>query len=274
MAKVNVQAPVAGSGYISLETNDGIIWKKAITVGEKGLDVDIPIKDWGRHDIYINAMIIRPSTNAAVQTVKRAIGLLYLPTDTTNRHLNISINAPKQVKPESTVPIKIKMDEKFIQKDKKVTVLVSAVDSGVLNITDYVTPDPYAGFLGRKRYDVDIFDVYGKLIEASGRNVNMSFGGDAMGAGGKKPSNEVLIVAQQLKTIQLNDQGEGVIDLPLPNFNGELRIMAQAWDDNRFGKAEKTMKVAAPVIAELTTPRFLSGGDQAEIGRASCRERV
>lgn len=263
VAKVNVQAPVAGSGYISLETNDGIIWKKAITVGEKGLDVDIPIKDWGRHDIYINAMIIRPSTNAAVQTVKRAIGLLYLPTDTTNRHLNISINAPKQVKPESIVPIKIKMDEKFIQKDKKVTVLVSAVDSGVLNITDYVTPDPYAGFLGRKRYDVDIFDVYGKLIEASGRNVNMSFGGDAMGAGGKKPSNEVLIVAQQLKTIQLNDQGEGVIDLPLPNFNGELRIMAQAWDDNRFGKAEKTMKVAAPVIAELTTPRFLSGGDQA-----------
>ncbi len=263
VAKVNVQAPVVGSGYISLETNDGIIWKKAITVGENGLDVDIPIENWGRHDIYINAMIIRPSTDAAIQTVKRAMGLLYLPTDTTKRHLNISIDSLKQVHPESIVPIKIKMDKQFIQKDKKVIVLVSAVDSGVLNITDYVTPDPYVGFLGRKRYDVDIFDVYGSLIEASGRNVTMSFGGDAMGTGGKKTSNDVFIVAQQLETIQLNDQGEGIVDLQLPNFNGELRIMAQAWDDNRFGKAEKTIKVAAPVIAELSTPRFLSGGDQA-----------
>jgi len=100
------------------------------------------------------------------------------------------------------------MDKQFIQQDKKVTVLVSAVDSGVLNITDFVTPDPYTGFLGRKRYDVNIYDVYGKLIEASGRNVSMSFGGDAMGSGGKKPSNEVLIVAQQLETIQLNDEGD------------------------------------------------------------------
>lgn len=263
VAKVNVQAPVAGSGYISLETNDGTIWKKAITVGEEGLDVDIPIEKWGRHDIYISAMIVRPSTDASVQTIKRAIGLLYLPIDTANRQLNFSIDAPVQVQPESVVPIKIKMDKSSIQKDKKVTVLVSAVDSGILNITDYVTPDPYAGFLGRKRYNVDIYDVYGKLIEATGRNVNMSFGGDAMGAGGKKPSNDVQIVAQQLNTIELNDEGEGEINLPLPNFNGELRIMAQAWDDNRFGKADKKMKVAAPVVVELSTPRFLSGGDRA-----------
>ncbi|OCG49204.1 hypothetical protein A9G35_12350 [Gilliamella sp. Choc5-1] len=268
-AKVHVQAPVAGSGYISLETNDGILWKKNITVDVNGLDVDIPIEDWGRHDIYISAMIIRPSTDATVQTVKRAIGLLYLPIDTSNRQLNINIEAPKKTKPEKTIPIKIKMDKQAVKKDQKVTVLVSAVDSGVLNITNFVTPDPYSAFLGRKRYNVDFYDVYGKLIEASGRNVNMSFGGDAMldsaGPGGKKPVTDVKIVAQQLTTIQLNDEGEGIVELPLPNFNGELRLMAQAWDDTRFGKAEQTMLVASPVVAELSTPRFLSGGDQANL---------
>jgi alpha-2-macroglobulin len=262
VAKVNVQAPTAGSGYISLETNDGPIWKKAITVGEKGLDVDVPIENWGRHDVYISAMIVRPSTDASVQTVKRAIGLLHLPIDTSDRQLNLSIQTPNKVLPESVVPVRVKVDKSLIQKDKNVTVLVSAVDSGVLNITNYVTPDPYTEFLGRKRYDVDIYDVYGKLIEASGRNVNMSFGGDAMIEGGKKPLNDPQIVAQQLKTIQLNDQGEGVINLPLPNFNGELRIMAQAWDANRFGKAERRMIVVAPVVAELSTPRFMAGGDR------------
>lgn len=267
-AKIHVQAPVAGSGYISLETNDGILWKKNITIDDNGLDVDIPIENWERHDIYINAMIIRPSTDATVQTIKRAIGLLYLPIDTSDRQLNVNIEAPKKTEPEKTIPIKIKLDKKSIQKDRKVTVLVSAVDSGVLNITNFVTPDPYSAFLGRKRYNVDIYDVYGKLIEGKGRNVNVSFGGDAMlgaSANGKKPSNDVNIVAQQLQTIKLNDDGEGVVELDLPDFNGELRIMAQAWDDTRFGKAEQTMLVASPVVAELSTPRFLSGGDQATL---------
>ncbi|MFQ0993683.1 alpha-2-macroglobulin [Gilliamella sp. BG2] len=268
-AKIHVQAPVAGSGYISLETNDGILWKKDITVGENGLDVEIPIQDWGRHDIYISAMIIRPSTDAAVQTIKRAIGLLYLPIDTSNRQLNLSIEAPTKTEPEKTIPIKVKIDKSAIQKDHKVSVLLSAVDSGVLNITNFATPDPYSAFLGRKRYEVDLYDVYGKLIEGKGRNLNVSFGGDAMlgesGPGGKKPLNEVKIVAQQLQTIDLNDDGEGFVDLALPNFNGELRIMAQAWDDSRYGKAEKAMIVASPVVAELSTPRFLSGGDQATL---------
>lgn len=267
-AKIHVQAPVAGSGYISLENNNGILWKKNITVDDNGLDVEIPIENWKCHDIYINAMIIRPSTDAAVQTIKRAIGLLYLPIDTSDRQLNVNIEAPKKTEPEKTIPIKIKLDKKSIQKDRKVTVLVSAVDSGVLNITNFVTPDPYSAFLGRKRYNVDIYDVYGKLIEGKGRNVNVSFGGDAMlgaSANGKKPSNDVNIVAQQLQTIKLNDDGEGVVELVLPDFNGELRIMAQAWDDTRFGKAEQTMLVASPVVAELSTPRFLSGGDQATL---------
>jgi alpha-2-macroglobulin len=267
-AKIHVQAPVAGSGYISLENNNGILWKKNITVDDNGLDVEIPIENWKCHDIYINAMIIRPSTDAAVQTIKRAIGLLYLPIDTSDRQLNVNIEAPKKTEPEKTIPIKIKLDKKSIQKDRKVTVLVSAVDSGVLNITNFVTPDPYSAFLGRKRYNVDIYDVYGKLIEGKGRNVNVSFGGDAMlgaSANGKKPSNDVNIVAQQLQTIKLNDDGEGIVELVLPDFNGELRIMAQAWDDTRFGKAEQTMLVASPVVAELSTPRFLSGGDQATL---------
>ncbi|OCG18805.1 alpha-2-macroglobulin family protein [Gilliamella sp. App4-10] len=268
-AKIHVQAPVAGSGYIALESNDGMLWKQDITVDENGLDVEIPIQDWGRHDIYINAMIIRPSTNAEVQTVKRAIGLLYLPIDTLNRQLNVSIEAPKKTEPEKTIPIKVKMDKSAIQQDRKVTVLVSAVDSGVLNITNFATPDPYSAFLGRKRYDVDLYDVYGKLIEGKGRNVNVSFGGDALlgvaNTGGNKTLTEVNIISQQLQIITLNDEGEGVVDLALPNFNGELRIMVQAWDDNRYGKAEQVMTVASPVVAELSTPRFLSGGDQASL---------
>ena len=49
--------------------------------------------------------------------------------------------------------------------------------------------------------------------------------------------------------------------LPIGDFNGELRVMAQAWTADDFGSSEDKVVVAAPVIAELNTPRFLASGD-------------
>lgn len=264
VAKVHIDAPVAGSGYIALESSDGMLWKQDITVDEGGLDVEIPIKAWERHDLYINAMVIRPSTDASVQTVKRAVGLLYLPLDTADRQLHLTIDAPQKVEPEKSVTVKLQLDK--ASKDRKAMVLVSAVDSGILNIDKFRLPDPYNAFLGRKRYGVDLYDLYGKLIESSGRQVNTRFGGDNLTAdedGGKRPLTSVKIVAQQLKLVELNENGEATIDLAIPDFNGQLRLMAQVWDEDRFGSAQQIMTVAAPVVAELTTPRFLSGGDHA-----------
>ncbi len=39
----------------------------------------------------------------------------------------------------------------------------------MLNITDYVTPDPWQAFFGQKRYGADIYDIYGQVIEGQGR---------------------------------------------------------------------------------------------------------
>ncbi|PLN14444.1 hypothetical protein CWN21_29660, partial [Klebsiella pneumoniae] len=136
-------------------------------------------------------------------------------------------------------------------------------DSGVLNITDYATPDPWNAFFGQKRYGADIYDIYGQVIEGQGRVASLRFGGDGdeLKRGGKPPVNHVTIVAQQAQPVVLNDQGEGTVTLPIGDFNGELRVMAQAWTADDFGSSEDKVVVAAPVIAELNTPRFLASGD-------------
>ncbi|WP_246751076.1 alpha-2-macroglobulin family protein, partial [Salmonella enterica] len=91
----------------------------------------------------------------------------------------------------------------------------------------------------------------------------LRFGGDGddLKRGGKPPVNHVNIIAQQAQPITLNEQGEGVVTLPIGDFNGELRVMAQAWTADDFGRGESKVVVAAPVIAELNMPRFLAGGD-------------
>ncbi|WP_317987368.1 alpha-2-macroglobulin family protein, partial [Raoultella ornithinolytica] len=56
-------------------------------------------------------------------------------------------------------------------------------------------------------------------------------------------------------------RGEGAVTLPIGDFNGELRVMAQAWTADDFGSSDEKVVVAAPLIAELNTPRFLANGD-------------
>lgn len=150
---------------------------------------------------------------------------------------------------------------------QKVNVLVSAVDSGVLNITDYVTPDPWQAFFGQKRYGADIYDVYGQVIEGQGRLAALRFGGDGdeLKRGGKPPVNHVTIIAQQAQPVTLDANGEGTITLPIGDFNGELRLMAQAWTEDDFGSSESEIIVAAPIITELNTPRFLASGDTSRL---------
>ncbi|VDY34909.1 Alpha-2-macroglobulin family N-terminal region [Morganella morganii] len=263
-------APQAGKGYVLLESSDGPLWWQEVDVPEGGTDVEVPLnKEWTRHDLYATAVVVRPGDSSRQATVKRAVGILHIPMADPARKIDVTLDTPARIRPNQDLTVKIKakaQDGKAAP--EKVNVLISAVDTGVLNITDYKTPDPYDAFFGRKRYSVDQYDVYGQLIEGSGRLGTLRFGGDGgddLDRGGLKPLTEVQIIAQQAAPVELNAQGEGTVTLPIPDFNGELRLMAQAWTDEDFGHAQNKVIVAAPVISQMALPRFMAGGDRSQL---------
>ncbi|MEZ3176026.1 alpha-2-macroglobulin [Citrobacter sp. HSTU-bmb20] len=266
--KLHIAAPAAGKGYAMVESSEGPLWWQEIDVPAQGLELSIPVdKSWNRHDLYLSTLVVRPGDKSRSATPKRAVGLLHLPLGDENRRLELALESPAKMRPNQPLTVKIKASSKNGETPKQVNVLVSAVDSGVLNITDYVTPDPWQAFFGQKRYGADIYDIYGQVIEAQGRLAALRFGGDGdeLKRGGKPPVNHVNIVAQQAQPVTLNEQGEGSVTLPIGDFNGELRVMAQAWTADDFGSNESKTIVAAPVIAELNMPRFMAGGDTSRL---------
>ena len=57
---------------------------------------------------------------------------------------------------------------------------MSAVDVGILNITNFKTPDPFDFFFGKHRFGAELSDLYGKLIERlDGVVGKIKWGGDA-----------------------------------------------------------------------------------------------
>lgn len=268
---MHISAPAAGKGYAMVESSDGPLWWKEIDVPEKGLDIAIPVdKSWQRHDLYLSTLVIRPGDKSRASTPKRSVGILHLPLGDESRRLALSLEAPAKMRPNQNLTVKVKTKPINGEIPKQIHVLVSAVDSGVLNITDYKTPDPWEAFFGRKRYGADLYDIYGQVIEGEGRLAALRFGGDGdegdeLSRGGKKPVNHVTIIAQQAQPVQLDEKGEGTVTLPIGDFNGELRVMAQAWTDDHFGNSEEKVIVAAPLVTELAAPRFMASGDSSRL---------
>jgi uncharacterized protein YfaS (alpha-2-macroglobulin family) len=266
--KLHVAAPAAGKGYAMVESSEGPLWWQEIDVPAQGMDLSIPVdKSWNRHDLYLSTLVVRPGDKSRSATPKRAVGVLHLPLGDEQRRLNIALDSPQKMRPNQPLTVKVKVNRKEGAAPKQVNVLLSAVDSGVLNITDYTTPDPWEAFFGQKRYGADIYDIYGQVIEGQGRLASLRFGGDGdeLNRGGKPPVNHVTIIAQQAQPVVLDENGEGIITMPIGDFNGELRVMAQAWTAEDFGSAESKVIVAAPVVAELNMPRFMASGDSARL---------
>ncbi len=177
--RLHIAAPAAGKGYAMVESSEGPLWWQEIDVPAEGMDLSIPVdKAWNRHDLYLSTLVVRPGDKSRSATPKRAVGLLHLPLGDENRRLTLALEAPDKIRPNQPLTVKVKASVKEGEAPKQVNVLLSAVDSGVLNITDYATPDPWNAFFGQKRYGADIYDIYGQVIEGQGRVASLRFGGD------------------------------------------------------------------------------------------------
>ncbi|MFC1749828.1 MG2 domain-containing protein [Pseudomonadota bacterium] len=263
-AKLSIKAPYAGEGFVLVEGDNVLFWQR-INVPEAGASIDIPIDEaWRQHNIYFSAVVFRPSQSLAEHMPNRAMGLLHLPLDRESQKLDVSVAPPAdKVAPESTLRTRIKVGG-IENSETPVLVTLAAVDVGVLNITDFETPDAHKWFFDQRRYSIDSRDMYGDVIESlEGAMAKQRFGGDAdLSRGGKKAQSEVQIVSLFSKAVKLNSQGEAEIAFELPDFNGRIRLMALAFNGDEFGHAEAEVTVAAPVIAEISMPRFLANGDR------------
>lgn len=263
-ARLTLTPPHAGEALITVEA-DKTLWVKRVAVSLDGTTVDIPLgKEWKRHDLYISAVVFRPGSEGEKVTPARALGLTHLPLERSDRKLGLTLDAPGKMLPSSRLKVKVKVPE---AKGQQAMVTLSAVDVGILNITRFVTPDPLAHFFGKLRYGADIYDVYGRLIEKlGGQKGKLKFGGDANAPKATRSLPEkVRLVDLFSGPVALNAQGEAEIVLDVPDFNGTLRLMAVVAAADRFASAEREIVVAAPLVAELLTPRFLTVGDQAVV---------
>lgn len=257
--KLKIVPPHDGEALVLVEA-DKVLWSTRVAVRTGGTTVRIPIdKSWNRSDMYVSTVVFRPGSEGDRVTPARAVGMTWLPLARESRKLKVSIAAPAQVEPEKRMIAKLKVDGAA---GKEAMVTVSAVDAGILNITNFKTPDPFDFFFGKHRFGAELSDIYGKLIERmDGAPGKIKWGGDAGKRDTRSMPKKVKLIDIFSGPVQLNAKGEADVPLDIPDFNGTLRLMAVASTSEMYGNADREVIVSAPIVAEIAMPRFIGPGD-------------
>jgi uncharacterized protein YfaS (alpha-2-macroglobulin family) len=259
--KVTLTPPHAGPGVLMVES-DKLLYTKNIDA-KAGATFEIPVTtDWERHDVYVSALVFRPGSAADKVTPARAIGEAFVTMDRTARQIAVDVDAPKQMKPETDLPVTIKAPKLA---GKQAWATVSAVDVGILNITRFAVPDASEYLFAQRRLGIDAYDLYGRIIESyDGTNAKLRFGGDMALAAlpqARRPTAKVLTVDLFSGPVQLDAKGEAIVKVSVPDFNGTLRVSTLVFGETDYGNASTETIVRAPLVAEVSTPRAMAPGD-------------
>ncbi|MEO9970984.1 MAG: alpha-2-macroglobulin [Hyphomonadaceae bacterium] len=257
--QVSILPPYDGIAEITVAT-DRILSVQTRDVSKDGTRVSLPVSDeWGE-GAYVMVTVYSPRDPVFQAKPRRALGVTYVPVDTTDRKFDVTINAPDVVRPrqEQTITVDVEGGPR-----EQVFMTLAAVDEGILRLTKYQSPDAVNHFLGKKALGVSLYDDYGRLLDPNqGLPAEVRTGGDQLGGEGLSvvPTKTVALFSG---IVDIGRSGKAKIPLTLPDFNGELRLMAVVWSESGLGNADRAMTVRDRVPTELILPRFLAPGDEA-----------
>lgn len=253
-AKLLFKTPFAGKLLVTVERS-GVLDYYTVQTDQKSAKLELKIKDEYTPNIYVSATLIKPLDDGAMP-LTIAYGYHPLKIEKSGTKLPVSISLTEQSRSKTKQTITVQTGES----DAEMTIAV--VDEGILQLKNFQTPDPYGYFYQKRALQVSAHSVYPLLFPDV--RPKSSSAGDAALANRINPfSNKRVKLIALWSGIVKASGGKFSYTIDVPEFSGALRVMAVAYKGNKFGSAEKTMRVADPIVISSGLPRFLSPGDEA-----------
>ncbi|HKR06329.1 MAG TPA: alpha-2-macroglobulin [Bacteroidia bacterium] len=255
-AKILFKTPFSGKMLVTIE-RDKLYEYYFLTTDKRAASLTLPVKDSYLPNIYITATLFKPLSDDAIPLTV-AHGFVPLAVQKASDKLPVTIVAVEKSRSKTKQNITVKTIAK-----SGVEITVAVVDEGIMQLKNSKTPDPYGFFYQKRGLEVDAYDVYPYLLPDL-KLKRSSTGGDGYDLQKRVnplSNKRVKLVAYWSGILHTNSSGEATCSVDIPQFSGDLRVMAVAYKDRSFGSAEKHIKVADPLVISASVPRFLSPGD-------------
>ena len=214
-------------------------------------------------NVFVNVTLLQPHSQTANDLPIRMYGVIPLEVEDPETLLKPVISMPDEIRPETNASITVSEAS-----GKNMTYTIALVDEGLLDITNFPTPDAHAAFYAREGLGVKTWDLFDYVIGAYGGDLQriLSIGGDRQsGKGGKNPTANRFKPVVKFMGPFTSDGSKQTHRFKLPQYVGSLRAMVIAGHKSAYGFAEKSVKVKKPLMVLATLPRVLSPGEQVRL---------
>lgn len=256
-ANVILKSPFSGKILITLET-DKVLKHFYVNTDKRATSFPIEIEEGFVPNIYVTATLFKPHEESDLP-LTIAHGTAPLLVENPANILPLSIETVDKSRSKTKQTIKI-------TSSPNTAVSIAVVDEGILQLTQYSTPDPYKHFYRKRALEVNSYDIYPFLFPEINLTSGRVGGDDSRAAQLAKRVNpltnkRVKLVSFWSGIVETDGSGNAEYEIDIPQFSGDLRIMATAYKDQAFASAHDNMKVANPLVISTALPRFFSPGD-------------
>lgn len=262
-ATVSVATPAEGVAFVSVEKGDRVLEHRWIPLRGTTTLVQVPITREMLPNAYVHVMAIQPHAQTANDRPMRLHGVVPIAVEEPGTRLPLEVRVPETLRPDTEFEVEVRAPA-----GRGATVTVAVVDEGLLDLTSFATPDPWAFFFAKERLGVATFDLYDLVIGAMWGDVHRRFevGGDEdsfrTDRVGPTRARRFPPVALFAEPVQVGRDGVARARFEMPHYLGSVRVMAVAADGASYGHAEATVPVRDPVILLPTLPRVAGPGER------------
>lgn len=265
-AKISFESPKDSKALISIVGENKILQRFWLDTQEGQTDFELPLKDSFAPNVYVAITLLQNYATLDNDRSQRLYGVLPIMVENTESQLSLEIQAPDSIRPNTDFKVKLSNTQK-----QKSAYTLAIVDEGLLNLTDFISPNPWAYFYQKMAFMLSAFDNYDLII---GRDIGkmhqiLKVGGDEfVGSSNRKDLNQAerfKPVVFYSKPVMSDENGNIEFNYTMPAYMGNVRIMAVGVSEKAYGSKSQNMKVTAPVVMLPTLPRSLKIGDSFEL---------
>ena len=253
-ASILFKTPFAGKLLVTVECNK-VLEHFYLETDKKSAMLSLPIKESYLPNVYITATLFKPVDDGTMPLTV-ATGFQPILVGKSSSRIPVTITVAEKSRSNAKQTITVRTGE------PNVHLTIAVVDEGILQLKNFKTPDPHDFFYAKRALGVTSHNLYPFLFPEFSRKKS-SVAGDGYDLAKRVnpfTSKRVNLIALWSGIIKTSgSQASYTIDIP--QFSGDLRVMAVCYKNKSFGAAEKHIKVADPIVVSSALPRFASPGD-------------
>ncbi|MBX3668844.1 MAG: hypothetical protein KF778_10615 [Rhodocyclaceae bacterium] len=260
--QLSVRAPYAGVGLITIE-RDKVYAHKWFSAGTTASVQKISLPADFEGNGYVSVQFARDLASDEIFMSPMSYGIAPFATSLARRTAPLDLTVPDVVKPGQTITM-------HLESKLPARAIVFAVDEGILQVARYENPDPLKFFFRKRALEVRTQQTLDLLLPEFKKLMNAAApGGDAESMLGKNLNpfkrKRDKPVAYWSGVVELAGAKDLSYTVP-ENFNGALRVIAIAVNEETANAASATTTVRGDLVLLPNVPVAITPGDEVEVG--------